>query len=110
MEKPRFIRKNGKIIPVRPRKNKKGKSLGSGRGAAIGAAAGASYGILKNPHTLLSHTKKTKVSLFKRARKTALIGAAAGSLLGSLKFYKAGKGESDMQLARRIAGKNKSGV
>lgn len=78
-EKPRFIRKNGKIIPIRDSKNKGDrqmkrldKKISKGnKKAAIDVASGAAAGGI-----LAKAAGKSK--------KTALIAAAGGALVGGI--------------------------
>lgn len=123
----RFIRKNGRVIPIKDDVH----SVGVGRGAAAGASVGAKVAI---GHQLAAHYSAAKhakamltksgsaltgspaVSALKRMgnslrhgfgggkiAKATAIGAAVGAAIGSIKFSKVRKGESNMQAARRIA-------
>lgn len=103
----KFIRVNGRVIPVKgegsapkgsgvskrygakKERAKSAKQIGIAKGASFGAVAGAAL-------------KKFGTGSIK----AAAIGAAAGAVIGSVKFYKKKRGESDKQLAKR-AGKYK---
>jgi hypothetical protein len=102
----KFVRIHGRVVPLKgkgsapagvskrygaKRENPKVKSLGAGKGAVIGVLSG------------LAATWK------QRSIKSAAIGvglfALAGAGLGaSIKSTKKGKGESDEQASRRVAG------
>jgi hypothetical protein len=111
----RFIRVRGRIVPIN---DSRPKQVGIMRGGLLGAAAGAAYGGLAKPHTTtkivqtfsqvgdkagwgLKHV--THHTFAKRAFKPALIGLGIGAAIGSLKFYKKNKKESQKNFAIRVS-------
>jgi hypothetical protein len=133
----RFIRVNGRVVPIKAKgsapkgvskrygaKREKPpiKSIGVGRGAVAGAVAGT---FAKSGSDLVSNLRYTKGEVgsslknaFRASNfssgslKNAAIGAFIGATIGSIKYTKRGKGESNKQVAMRVSGqkKNKTGV
>lgn len=119
----RFVRIKGRVVPIDDKKQRRypgPKQVGIAKGGGIGAALGFGYGALIKPSKTqkvvngfsfagdgtirrLKSIQNVKISLAKRSLKPALIGLAAGAVLGSLKFYKRAKGESQKHLANRAA-------
>lgn len=128
----RFVRINGRVIPLRgkgsapkgvskrygaKREIPKGRSLGMGAGSAIGSAIGFASSLSLNKVTSSLTGKSTRsigLAYGKRASaKHAILGASIGAFIGSMRFIKRGKGESNKQLALRASGdkaRRKKGV
>jgi hypothetical protein len=126
----KFVRINGRVVPLHgkgsapdgaskrygaKREITKPKQIGVQRGAQIGLIAGA---FSKHAADFASNMKFTRgavgPSIKNAFRKQnfnskmlagAAMGTVIGAAIGSMKFYRAGKGESDKQLAARISGK-----
>ena len=136
MSDVKFIRVRGRVIPVKgkgsapkgvskrygaKREKPKAKSLGIAEGAKLGASLGFLVTGTKDLMTMaykgnqqlkaakagLSTVGGVRVPSFKKSVKGTIIGAIAGAAIGSLKFSRKGKGESNAQASKRIAGNKK---
>lgn len=125
----RFIRKNGRIIPIRDAgaggesPKRKGGVSPVKKGMAAGAAIGAAASFTKHASQTLAFRARmvapmginaVGTALKQTARmdkgkigKTALLGSVIGAAAASLRFGRARKGESDKQLAGRMSGYKK---
>ncbi len=113
MGEVKFIRRNGRIIPIR------------GKGSApkgVSKRYGAKrekpkvHGLTNMQRNAVTATGAAVGALKSRGRGLItlgggiIIGGAIANLVSATTFSKRGKGESKKQLARRVANKNRSGV
>jgi len=105
----RFIRKGGRIIPIREsgaaasekKKYPAVKKLGVGKGAAFGGATAAGIYAVNHASALAVHGKT--VGKFSSALASVAVGAALGAIAGSFSKTKMASGESNKHVMKRIS-------